>query len=76
MRLTTVKRIALALLTGFLLLMMTMGFTSNTVFGYIAIAVMGIYGIMLCIFWRCPACGKNLGALWIKHCPHCGEKTF
>lgn len=23
-------------------------------------------------FWRCPACGKNLGRTIGKYCPHCG----
>lgn len=76
MRLITVKRISFALLTVFLLLMLTMGFTSKAVFGYLSIAVMAVYGIFLCIFWRCPACRKHLGALYVKHCPHCGEKLL
>ena len=25
-------------------------------------------------FWRCPKCRKNLGPLYVKYCPNCGEK--
>ncbi len=48
--------------------------TYNAVFGYIAIAVMCLYGILVAAFWRCPKCRKNLGPLYVKYCPNCGEK--
>lgn len=76
MNLKRVKRIGLLLLGIFSILMLIMPVTLHTVFGYLAIAVMGIYGVFLMKFWRCPNCDKGLGALWIKHCPHCGEKIF
>lgn len=76
MKLKTTKMISILLLGVFALLMFVMAVTLNTTFGYIAIAVIGIYGIFLHIFWRCPKCNKNLGPLWIKHCSNCGEKII
>ena len=74
MDLKTVKKICFLILGLFLLLMLAMGITTNPVFGYVAIAVVAIYGIFHQRFWRCPKCNKNIGPLWVKHCPGCGEK--
>ena len=70
MKLRKVKAIAKSLLGIFSALMALMLLTYNAVFGYIAIAVMCLYGIL----WRCPKCRKNLGPLYVKYCPNCGEK--
>lgn len=56
------------------ILLLAMGIASNPVFGYLAIAVVVIYFIFHHVFWRCPKCGKNIGPLWAKCCPNCGEK--
>jgi len=74
MNLETVNAISKVLLGAVAVFMLIMMITLNTVFGYIAIAFMGVYGVFLIVFWRCPSCGKNLGALWVKCCPNCGEK--
>ena len=74
MKLRKVKAIAKSLLGIFSALMALMLLTYNSVFGYIAIAVMGLYGILFSAFWRCPKCRKNLGPLYVKYCPNCGEK--
>ena len=74
MKLRKVKAIAKALLGIFSALMALMLLTYNAVFGYIAIAVMCLYGILVVAFWRCPKCRKNLGPLYVKYCPNCGEK--
>ena len=74
MDLKKAKTICIVLLGIFAMFMLIMGITSNSIFGYIAIAVMGIYGLFLSKFWRCPKCDKNLGPLWVKCCPNCGEK--
>lgn len=74
MDLRKAKKLYYLLLGIFVILMLAMGITSNPVFGYLAIGVMAIYGIFHYFFWRCPRCGKNMGSLWVKCCPECGEK--
>ena len=74
MDLRKAKKLCFLLLGIFVILMLVMGITSNPVFGYLAIGVMAIYGIFHYFFWRCPRCGKNMGSLWVKCCPECGEK--
>ncbi|MBE6913548.1 MAG: hypothetical protein E7472_01240 [Ruminococcaceae bacterium] len=74
MNLKTTKIICFIFLGVFLVVMLAMGITMNTMFGYAAIAVMAIYGIFNYGFWRCPSCKKNIGPLWVKHCPNCGKK--
>ena len=74
MKLKTAKRMSMCLLGLFAMLMLIMVLAGDSAFGYIAIAVMGAYGIFHCMFWRCPVCGKNIGPLWVKCCPTCGEK--
>lgn len=74
MKLRKVKAIAKSLLGIFSALMALMLLTYNAVFGYIAIAVMCLYRILVAAFWRCPKCRKNLGPLYVKYCPNCGEK--
>lgn len=76
MELKKAKMICFVILGIFLVLMLTMGVTSNPAFGYAALGVMAIYGVFVMIVWRCPKCGKNLGPLWVKCCPNCGEKIF
>ena len=60
MKLRKVKAIAKSLLGIFSALMALMLLTYNAVFGYIAIAVMCLYGILVAAFWRCPKCRKKL----------------
>ncbi len=74
MDLRKAKKLCFLLLGIFMILMLAMGITSNPVFGYLAIGVMVIYGVFHYFFWRCPRCGKNMGPLWVKCCPECGEK--
>lgn len=74
MELKKAKMICFGMLGIFLVLMLIMGVTSNPAFGYTALGVMAIYGVFIMIVWRCPKCGKNLGPLWVKCCPNCGEK--
>ena len=74
MDLKNVKIICRLILAIFLVFMMIMGITSNPVFGYLSIAIMAAYAIFHQLYWRCPNCNKNLGPLWIKCCPNCGEK--
>lgn len=69
-----VKAICFGFLGIFMILMLLMGIVSQPVFGYFAIGVMVIYGVFHYFFWRCPRCGKNMGPLWVKCCPECGEK--
>ena len=74
MELKKAKMICFGMLGIFLVLRLIMGVTSNPAFGYAALGVMAIYGVFILIVWRCPKCGKNLGPLWVKCCPNCGEK--
>ena len=74
MDLKKAKSICFLLLAVFMILMLILGITSNPVFGYVAIGVMGIYGIFHYFYWRCPKCGENMGPLWVKCCSQCGEK--
>lgn len=74
MELKKAKMTCFGILGIFLILMLIMGVTSNPAFGYAALGVMAIYGVFIMIVWRCPKCGKNLGPLWVKCCPNCGEK--
>ena len=74
MDLRKAKKIYFLLLGIFVILMLLVGITSNPVFGYLAIGVMAIYGVLHYFFWRCPNCGEYMGPLWVKCCPQCGEK--
>ena len=73
MSLKTAKKLCVGFLVIFSILMVVMILTTNPSWGYAAIVVMGAYGIFHHCCWRCPQCVKNLGPLWIKHCPHCGN---
>ena len=75
MELKKVKAILLMLLGIFAVFMMCMAVTRNVLFGYSAIVLVGVYGVLFSIFWRCPVCGKILGPIWVKHCPACGQKV-
>ena len=75
MKLTKIKAISILLLGVFVVLMLLMGMTANVAYGYGAIALVVIYGIIQLTCWKCPKCGKNLGPLWVKCCPNCGEKV-
>lgn len=75
MDLRKAKTICLIIVGIITFLLLTMGMASNPVFVYFAILVaLLIYFIFHHIFWRCPKCGNNLGPLWVKCCPNCGEK--
>ena len=74
MSLKKVKFLSKCFIGVFAILMLVMALTHNAIWGYIAIADVAIYGIFHVIFWRCPKCKKNLGVLYVKHCPNCGEK--
>lgn len=50
--------------------------TKNNFLGYTAIILLGIDGVILLLFWRCPECNKNIGPLWTKCCSKCGEKIM
>jgi len=70
------KRIVIiSLILAYMLFMFFMKLTQNAVFGYIAYAFIGIYGVFHVIFWRCKKCGKNLGPIWVSYCHNCGEET-
>ena len=75
MNLKMVKRVGSLLLGIATVLLLVMGITKLAMFGYLTIAIVGIYGILLFAGWKCPKCGKNLGPLWIKCCPNCGERV-
>lgn len=74
MRLKTVKWLSGILPGLFAASMAAMCITASMVFGYIGIALVVIYGIFHTVLWRCQTCRKNIGPLWVKHCPECGEK--
>lgn len=61
------------LLGIFAFLMIAMGITKIPTFGYAAIAVYILHGILHIIFYRCPSCKKYIGRR-SKYCPNCGEK--
>lgn len=73
MKLKNVRTIIILLIGIHFVLLLTMALTHTSMFGDIATAIVGVYGIFLIIFWRCPKCGKNLGPLWAKRCRNCGE---
>ena len=67
-------KIILYLLSAVLaLLLLALGCTRNAAFGYAAIGMIVVYGIVHQACWRCPKCRHNIGPLWLKCCPHCGE---
>ena len=75
MKQKTAKKICILILGVFVLLMLLMAITTKSVFGYLAIATVVVYGIFHHCFWRCRKCGMVIGPLWAKHCPNCGEKV-
>ena len=74
MNLKTAKTILCLILGVFVLLMLALGCTRNTAFGYAAIGMIAAHGVVHQVCWRCPVCRKSIGPLWLKLCPHCGEK--
>ena len=74
MDLNKIKTICYFLIGIIVILMMAMSYTSNPIFGYLAISIVAVYFIFHRYFWRCPKCGENMGPLWVKCCPQCGEK--
>lgn len=76
MDLEKVKILCRILLGTCIVFFLALAFTFKPVWGYFAIAAMGIYGVLIVMFWRCPKCGENLGPLplGVKCCPNCGEK--
>lgn len=76
MKTKTTRNLIIAILISYGVFTLLMIRTGNTVFGYISLAVMALYGIIAVIFWRCPHCRKQLGPLWITCCPKCGSKLI
>lgn len=74
MRPKTAKTILWLIPGVFVLLMLALGCTRNVAFGYAAIGMVAVYGVVHQACWRCPACRKSIGPLWMKICPHCGER--
>ena len=73
MDLDKVRGLSMLLAAVFVVLMILMGITHKAAFGIAAIVAFIACSIVQIKFWRCPACGKGLGPLWVKYCPHCGE---
>jgi len=74
MRLKKTKAALYLILAGVVLLLVVLGLTRSPGFGYAAIGMIVVYGVVHQIRWRCPKCSKSIGPLWVRHCPHCGEK--
>ncbi len=73
MDLDRTRVVSVLLAVVFVVLMLLMAMTHIAGFGLAAIAVMIVCAVVQVKFWRCPTCGKGLGPLWVKYCPHCGE---
>ena len=73
MDLDKVRGISILLAVACVVLVVIMEMTHSAAFGVAAIVVMIACAVVQVKFWRCPACGKPLGPLWVKYCPHCGE---
>ena len=73
MDLDKTRVVSILLAVVFVVLMLLMAMTNIVGFGLAAIAVMIVCAVFQFKFWRCPTCGKGLGPLWVKYCPHCGE---
>ena len=62
------------LLAGVSIVLMIISAITQSVGLVIAACVVCVIECIVAVkFWRCPTCGKPLGPLWVKYCPHCGE---
>ena len=74
MKVRTMRKVFAGLLTLVLVLLL-IGWVSETpILSGVAIGILLASGLCFWVFWRCPYCGKNLGTLDARHCPHCGAK--
>ena len=79
MKRKTAKAVMWGLLAVFCVFMLLMAWTRLARFGYAAIAAVIVYGIINIAFWRCPNCGRCIGAIWLgkyTHCRYCGEEML
>ena len=77
MKLKTANTIMRVLLSTFCVLMLLLVWTKFALLGYVAIAIIIVYGVINIAFWRCPSCGKCIGGIWLgkyNHCRYCGEE--
>lgn len=74
MKVKTMRRVFLAMLVLVVVLFPLGWMEDMPLISGISMGILLAGGVCFWIFWRCPSCGKNLGTLDAKHCPHCGAK--
>ena len=74
MKLKTAKCIMAVFCVLTVLFLILCSITKRMLWGYIGVVFAIIAVIFWLIFGRCPNCGRYLGRIIGRHCPHCGEK--
>ena len=74
MKLKTAKNLLLLSCLIMAILMVICSVTKVLWLGYLGIAVVFAGAFIWILFGRCPSCGRFLGKVDNKYCPHCGER--
>ena len=49
-------------------------FTHISAFRVLTLLILGVTGLLIWLFWKCPHCGKGLRYSANGYCPYCGGK--
>jgi len=74
MKLKTAKYILLSACALMVILFIVASVAKNGLFIILGGAAAFVGAMFWIIFGKCPSCGKFLGRIDDKHCPHCGKK--
>ncbi|MBR5533259.1 MAG: hypothetical protein IKU62_00200 [Ruminiclostridium sp.] len=75
MKLSTVRRLTYMLLALICVMLVLVWYLDVYELVYSAVTLVVLVGIVNCLFWKCPHCGKNLGRLEKQnHCHNCGKE--
>ena len=74
MKLKTAKNLLLLSCLIMAILLVICSVTKILWLGYLGIAFVFAGAFIWILFGRCPSCGRFLGKVDNKYCPHCGER--
>ena len=74
MKLKTAKNLLLLSRLIMAILLVICSVTKILWLGYLGIAFVFAGAFIWILFGRCPSCGRFLGKVDNKYCPHCGER--
>jgi len=75
MKLSTVRLLTYAMIAVDIVILLAAILTKQKLYGYIGIVTILATGFFETGYYKCPMCGKFLGQLRTKKCPHCGAEV-